>query len=72
MSTGPGWGEGHEAMTQEHKSRVPSKMIARAREIRHAMTPAEEIFCKRLRNRGLGVKFRRQVTSTTPHRLIYR
>lgn len=48
------------SMPQQHKSRVPSKMIARAREFRHAMTPAEELLWSRLRNRGLGAKFRRQ------------
>ena len=35
-------------------------MIARAREFRRGMTPAEEVLWDGLRNRGLGAKFRRQ------------
>jgi len=46
-------------MPQGQKSRASSKMIARAREFRHGMTPAEELLWSRLQNRGLGVKFRR-------------
>lgn len=48
------------SMPQEKESRRSFRMIVRAREFRHAMTPAEEVLWKRLRNRQLGFKVRRQ------------
>ena len=48
------------SMPQQRKSRASSKMIGRAREFRRGMTPAEELLWSRLRNRGIGFKFRRQ------------
>lgn len=43
------------------KPRSPAAVKARARELRHTPTPAEQLLWQHLRNRRLGVKFRRQV-----------
>jgi very-short-patch-repair endonuclease len=40
--------------------RAPKEMQARARELRHAMTPAEKKLWQHIRDNQLGVQFRRQ------------
>jgi very-short-patch-repair endonuclease len=62
-------------MAKEIDKHTPKKIKARARELRKAMTPAEEMPWERLRGRKLGgLKFRRQhplgnltLTSTVPN-----
>jgi very-short-patch-repair endonuclease len=48
-------------MPRTRKPRSSKPVKARAREIRHSLTLEEQILWLRLRNRQLGVKFRRQV-----------
>ncbi len=47
-------------MTQSRPSKTFRRVRARARQLRHRPTPAEEVLWQSLRNRQLGVKFRRQ------------
>jgi adenine-specific DNA-methyltransferase len=40
--------------------RVPPAILLRSRDLRHPLTPAEQKLWSRLRNHGLGPRFRRQ------------
>jgi len=44
----------------ETRHRIHPTILARAREMRHAQTPAEATLWRTLRNRQIGFKFRRQ------------
>ncbi len=47
-------------MTQSSTSKTCRPVRTRARQLRHPLTRAEEVLWQALRNRQLGVKFRRQ------------
>jgi very-short-patch-repair endonuclease len=49
-------------MSRTRNPRSTPEVRSRARELRHSLTPSEELLWTRLRNRGLGAKFRRQHT----------
>lgn len=47
-------------MTRPRNPPSTHEVRSRARELRHSLTSSEELLWSRLRNRGLGAKFRRQ------------
>jgi ATP-dependent helicase HrpA/adenine-specific DNA-methyltransferase len=50
-----------DSVPRARKPRSPNSVKARARDLRSQLTPEESLLWQRLRRRGIGAKFRRQV-----------